>query len=94
MDHFPILSSTQKPWPDFPALTLEDYEATQQPLIVPPKDDTKYRFSKKDFDDFPFFWLEDESLHFEPYDWSYYLIEPSKSILCHGKGFIANRYFR
>ncbi|KAL5348096.1 hypothetical protein ACLOAV_006576 [Pseudogymnoascus australis] len=63
MDHLPILSSSQKPWPDFPALTLEDYDAAQLPHIVQPKDDTRYRLSKKDFDDFPFFWLEDQRLH-------------------------------
>ncbi|OBT41097.1 hypothetical protein VE00_09333 [Pseudogymnoascus sp. WSF 3629] len=63
MDHLPILSSSQKPWPDFPALTLEDYDAAQLPLIVQPKDDARYRLSEKDFDDFPFFWMEDQCLH-------------------------------
>ncbi|KFY02025.1 hypothetical protein V490_00679 [Pseudogymnoascus sp. VKM F-3557] len=63
MDHLPILSSSQKPWPDFPALTLEDYDATELPLIVQPKDDARYRLSEIFFDDFPFFWMEDQRLH-------------------------------
>lgn len=80
MDHFPILSSSQKSWPDFPALTLEDYDAAQLPRIVQPKDDTRYRLSKKDFDDFPFFWLEDQRLHIgiEFNELSDRLLDPSK----------------
>ncbi|OBT60806.1 hypothetical protein VE03_09904 [Pseudogymnoascus sp. 23342-1-I1] len=82
MDHFPVLSSSQKPWPDFPALTLEDYDAAQLPQIVQPKDDTRYRLTKKDFDDFPFFWLEDQRLHvgIEFDEWSDKLLDPTEKL--------------
>lgn len=80
MDHFPILSSSQKPWPDFPALTLEDYDAAQLPYIVQPRDSTRYRLSEKDFEDFPFFWLEDQVLHKgqDISDWDDRLLNPSE----------------
>lgn len=84
MDHLPIITSTQKPWPDFPALTLEDYDAAQLPRIVEPEDDTRYRLSQKDFDDYPFFWLEDARLHMghgNYLDWKDHIIDSSKQIL-------------
>ncbi|KFY34408.1 hypothetical protein V494_06803 [Pseudogymnoascus sp. VKM F-4513 (FW-928)] len=82
MDHFPILSSSQKAWPDFPALTLEDYDADQLPYIVHPKDDTQYRLSEKDFDDFPFFWLEDQRLHIGlgTKEWDDRLLDPNETL--------------
>lgn len=80
MDHFPILSSSQKPWPDFPALNLEDYDSAQLPYIVQPRDNTRYRLTEKDFEDFPFLWLEDQRFHkgLDDTDWRYNFIDPSK----------------
>ncbi|OBT56732.1 hypothetical protein VE04_03897 [Pseudogymnoascus sp. 24MN13] len=82
MDHFPIFSSSQKPWPDFPALTLEDYNAAQLPLIIQPKNSARYRLSEKDFDDFPFFWLEDQRLHTgtEFNEWKDHLMDPNETL--------------
>ncbi|KFZ20613.1 hypothetical protein V502_03126 [Pseudogymnoascus sp. VKM F-4520 (FW-2644)] len=91
MDHFPIISSSQKPWPDFPALTLEDYDSAQQPYIVQPKDNTRYRLTEKDFEDFPFFWLEDQRFHkgLDDTDWRYNFIDPNLEAAI----FVQNKYY-